>query len=245
MINFYDALGLTKDASSQEIKKAYKKLAMKYHPDRTSGDKAKEETFKQIKEAYEVLSDATKRANYDRSRRPTFKYETDFKVDIDSFVNSRSRRKSPKIKKFTISLVEAYTGVTAIDNNRQFIVPQGIRSGSRLMVGKDIVEIHVKSHPKFLRSKDDLLVDITIDAIEAMTGIDATIKHLDGKSYKFKISAGIQQDQIIKLSGKGMPNPETDRYGDLLVRCHITIPILTRAQKDVILALRSRASVDI
>jgi molecular chaperone DnaJ len=66
--DFYEVLGLAKGASEDEIKKAYRKLAMKYHPDRNQGDKAKEaeEQFKEVKEAYEMLSDAKKRAAYDQ-----------------------------------------------------------------------------------------------------------------------------------------------------------------------------------
>ncbi|MDR2508364.1 MAG: molecular chaperone DnaJ [Candidatus Accumulibacter sp.] len=64
--DFYEALGVNRDASEDEIKKAYRKLAMKYHPDRNSGDPKAEETFKEIKEAYEILSDGQKRAAYDQ-----------------------------------------------------------------------------------------------------------------------------------------------------------------------------------
>jgi len=64
--DYYEVLGVDKGAGEREIKKAYKKLAMKYHPDRTQGDKALEVKFKEIQEAYEVLNDAQKRAAYDQ-----------------------------------------------------------------------------------------------------------------------------------------------------------------------------------
>jgi molecular chaperone DnaJ len=64
--DYYEILGCTKGASAEEIKKAYRKVAMQFHPDRNPGDKAAEEKFKEAAEAYEVLSDADKRAQYDR-----------------------------------------------------------------------------------------------------------------------------------------------------------------------------------
>ena len=66
MTDFYDALGVKRGASDEEIKKAYRKLAMQYHPDRNNGSKESEERFKQITEAYDVLRDPNKRAVYDR-----------------------------------------------------------------------------------------------------------------------------------------------------------------------------------
>src|SRR5438128_5196861 len=66
MADFYGVLGVDRGASDDDIKKAYRKLAMQYHPDRNNGAKEAEEKFKQITEAYDVLRDPQKRAAYDR-----------------------------------------------------------------------------------------------------------------------------------------------------------------------------------
>ena len=64
--DYYEILGVRKDADDEEIKRAYRKLAMQYHPDRNSGDKEAEEKFKEAAEAYEVLREPDKRRRYDR-----------------------------------------------------------------------------------------------------------------------------------------------------------------------------------
>ncbi len=71
-LDYYEVLGVSRSASQEEIKKSYRKLAMKYHPDRNHGDKSAEEKFKQIGEAYEVLGDQEKRAAYDRYGHSAF-----------------------------------------------------------------------------------------------------------------------------------------------------------------------------
>src|SRR6516165_7819369 len=64
--DYYDVLGVNKDAGEEDIKRAYRKLAMQYHPDRNAGDKEAEEKFKEAAEAYDVLHDRDKRQRYDR-----------------------------------------------------------------------------------------------------------------------------------------------------------------------------------
>ena len=70
--DYYEVLGVIKSASSEEIKKAYRKLALKYHPDRNKGDKTAEAKFKEASEAYHVLSDKERRTNYDQFGHAAF-----------------------------------------------------------------------------------------------------------------------------------------------------------------------------
>src|SRR6516164_6474155 len=70
--DFYQLLGVPKNASAEDLKKAYRKLAMQFHPDRNAGDKAAEQKFKDISEAYDILKDDQKRAAYDRFGHAAF-----------------------------------------------------------------------------------------------------------------------------------------------------------------------------
>jgi molecular chaperone DnaJ len=83
--DYYKVLGVGKNASDEEIKKAYRKLARKYHPDRNQGDKQAEEQFKEVSQAYDVLSDAEKRKQYDRGGSPIGGFNMPGGFDAGSF----------------------------------------------------------------------------------------------------------------------------------------------------------------
>lgn len=120
--DYYETLGVPRDASESEIKKAYRQLALKYHPDRNPGDKEAEEKFKEINEAYACLSDPDKRANYDRFGTPEGGFSpfetsfTDIFEDIFGDFFGTSRRKPQPTKgddlryDLYITLVEAAFG---------------------------------------------------------------------------------------------------------------------------------------
>ncbi|PIV42936.1 MAG: molecular chaperone DnaJ, partial [Nitrospirae bacterium CG02_land_8_20_14_3_00_44_33] len=137
--DYYEMLGVNKNASQDEIKKAYRKFARKYHPDLNPGDKTSEHKFKEINEAYSVLGDEKKRADYDRfgkspfetsapgggqwyeGARPDFGETSDFggfgDVFSDIFGADRghgqfARKGADMLMAIELSLEEAFTGVT-------------------------------------------------------------------------------------------------------------------------------------
>lgn len=265
--DYYEVLGLAKDSSEDDIKKAYRKLAMKYHPDRNQESGA-EDKFKEAKEAYEILSDSEKRAAYDsyghqdpaqnpfahgrsRTHSQTWTFEDlgDMQQVFEEIFKSQggfSRTKPQPVSAINISLTDAYTGRTVNFDNKTIIIPKGIRSGTKLYVGGKFYQIDIRPDTKFKRSLDDLMIEINITAVEAMLGVEATLEHLDGNKLQFNIPAGIQSGQIVKLSKMGIKNPEMDTYGDLLVRIGVTIPKnLQEADKAILRSLAHRDSITI
>ncbi|MBV8444395.1 MAG: DnaJ domain-containing protein, partial [Candidatus Dormibacteraeota bacterium] len=82
--DYYEVLGVGRSATPEELKRAYRKLAMEYHPDRNNGDKTAEERFKEIGEAYAVLSDPQKRQQYDMFGHSAQGIPNDFGFSFDS-----------------------------------------------------------------------------------------------------------------------------------------------------------------
>lgn len=116
MASYYETLGVRQDAKLDEIKKAYRKLALNFHPDRNQGDSDAERKFREATEAYEVLSDPEKRANYDRWGDPrgtpdgSWNLFSDFFGGMSGFVNNRTTMARNITIPLTVSLVEAYSG---------------------------------------------------------------------------------------------------------------------------------------
>ena len=232
--DYYAVLGIEKNASDDEIKKAYRKKASILHPDKQGGDTVK---FQELQEAYECLSNKDKRALYDmhgHNSSNTNSGQWSHNIDPamfnqmfgaafgDMFSHMQQRQ---IIKTLHITLEEAFLGKQiTLENNVQASIPAGVRPGTRFAYNNTIYSIDIKPHQKFKRSNDDLLIDVEISAIEAMLSVEVTLDHIDKTLLQFTIPAGIQNGQIVRLSNKGMKNPENTNYGDLLVRITVTTP---------------------
>jgi len=273
--DYYDILGVAKDASDDDIKKAYRKLAMKYHPDRNvDGDKtAAEVKFKELQEAYECLSDPVKRDTYNRHGHQTpgaspgarSYTHSSHNVDIneifssmfgggrnpfgDMFGGGQANAHRPQMQRHILKmpLEDAYTGKQLrLPAGITLNIPAGARSGTKFVADNAIYQLEIQPHARFKRSDDDLLIDVEVSAIEAMLSVEATLDHLDGSKLQFTIPAGIQNGQVVRLSGKGMKNPEHDRIGDLMIRITVTTPRnLTDEQQAFLKTMQRREMLNI
>jgi len=212
--DYYQVLGVKKGATQDEIKKAYRKLAMKYHPDHTKGDKAAEEKFKKISEAYAVLSDKDKRKEYD-----TFGAE-----------GFRQR----------FSQEDIFRGFDFGDIFREFGFGGGFSSGRGRSSG---VRFNFGGGSPFgsqtgqqqARMKgSDLVYELPLTLREVANGTTKTVS-LQHQGYSEKVTVKIPQGLIsgkkLRLAGKGSPSPLGGPPGDLFIQAKVLVDPLYHAEK--------------
>ena len=212
--DYYKILGVQKSASDEDIKKAYRKLAMKYHPDHTKGDKAAEEKFKKISEAYAVLSDKEKRKEYDtfgaEGFRQRFSQEDIFRgfdfSDIFSdlgfggnFFSGRGRGRG---------------------GGMRFNFGGGSPFGSQ-------------TQQQASMKGSDLVYELPLTLKEIATGTEKTISlQLPAGIEKItvKIPKGMITGKKLRLAGKGSPNPVGGSPGNLFIQAKVLNDPVYRAE---------------
>jgi len=231
--DYYKVLGLEKKASEAEIKKSYKKLAFKYHPDKNPGDTKAEERFKEISEAYAVLSDKKKRTQYDQFGSSGF-HQRYSQEDIFRGAN--------------LNDIFSEMGFSGGGND---IFGQMFGGGGR---GRQQSSFRMDDlfggggfggGAQSSRGRD-LNLELTIDFMDAFNGCEKTVEYVHGNNkqgVKVKIPAGISSGQKLRLTGKGAPGPVGSRSGDMYFTITVAKhPVFKREGNDVIIDQKIKIS---
>jgi len=227
--DYYKVLGVAKGASAEEIKKAYRKLALKYHPDRNKGDKQAEDKFKEINEAYAVLSDPKKKQEYDTYGSSGFKQRYS---QEDIFRGS------------DISDILRGMGLGG-DVFTQFFSGGG-RGGFRTYTyhgggpqpgmggGYDQVYSGMGGAPA---RGADLVYELPVSLEEVFHGGEKMVSYrVGGKTERIsvKVPPGIESGKKLRLAGKGEPGPPGAPPGDLLIKINVLPhPVFKREGADL------------
>jgi curved DNA-binding protein len=226
--NYYELLGVKRDASADEIKQSFRRLARKYHPDLNPGDKSAEDKFKDISEAYEILSDRSKRSQYDkfagfwrknRTKTPTNnpprerttdedEFSDDFNTFIDRLLGRKKEATSSSVNSDRFNRADPQTARTARPNDR--------RSGrftndpDRPLDRNTFAEAPPTVRPKNLEAELTLPLDKAY-----LGGRERITIQEDGRSLEVEMPAGMLSGQKIRLRGQGIAG------GDLYLKINV------------------------
>jgi curved DNA-binding protein len=227
-MDYYEVLGVKKDSSTQDIKKAYRKLAMKYHPDRNKGDKEAEEKFKKLSEAYAVLSDPEKRKEYDTFGASGFQQRYS---QEDIF---RGFDLGDILKEFGLGGMGG--GFRASSGQGSPFETFFFHGGGP---GAGGASYRTTQQPV---QGSDLTYELSVSLNEVLSGSEKTIslrRENKTENVSVKIPKGIKAGQKLRLAGKGSPSPYGGPPGDLfLIMKEQPHPVFTREGNNLIVEQR-------
>jgi len=267
----YDILGLSPSASATEIKAAYRKLARERHPDRDPGNPWAEDEFKELSQAYAILSDPKTRTKFDSGE-----------IDGTGTIRPRRRAKSgptktrgrgPKIKihgtdveyALSVPFLEAAQGCVkhvSMTNGKRLKVsiPAGTEDGAMLRLkgqgmpgigggknGDAHVQINIGADPRFRREETDIHLELAISLPEAVLGAKIDAPTIDG-TVSITVPAGSNTGTILRLKGKGLPTgPKAGGpRGDQYVTLKVLLPKKTNKElNDFVIAWAERNSYEV
>ncbi|HSP16975.1 MAG TPA: DnaJ C-terminal domain-containing protein [Thermoanaerobaculia bacterium] len=196
--DYYEILGVKKTANEAEIKKAYRTLAKKYHPDKNKGNKDAENKFKEISEAYAVLSDQEKRDQYDRLGSEAFGpggANPFAGFDFSQFMGAGGARGRRGTRSRTVDFSDIFGDLFGGATGGGFEA-QPQRGG-------------------------DIESETTIGFRDAILGTTIELRYEDGSTVKVKIPEGVSDGQRLRIRGKGQPGPMGGPAGDLHLLVHV------------------------
>lgn len=228
--DYYKVLGVEKKATQDEIKKAYRKLAVKYHPDKNKDNKEAENKFKEINEANEVLSDKEKRKKYDELGENWKYYQqsggADQGFDWSRYSNQGGRGQQQYT--YERDMNDAFGG-GGFSDFFETLFGQGF-GGTQTRGRQGARKARMKG--------EDISAEMSITLEDAYMGAEKMFD-LDGQSIKLKIKPGIADGQTLKLGGKGNTGYNGGSAGDLLLRIHVlNDPLYERKGDDLYTDIR-------
>ncbi|MFF0268301.1 DnaJ C-terminal domain-containing protein [Kribbella sp. NPDC004536] len=232
---FYEVLGLRPGASSDEIQRSYRKLASTFHPDINKGPEA-EKRFREISEAYDVLSDPELRKRYD-----------EVGLDLDDLFGPRSRPSSAPVSgadqefELELSVDDAYKGVhrwltiagPGGTRSVEVTIPPGATDGQRIRLtgqggqgsggaGDLYLVVRIAPHPRYRVEGRDIWVQLPLTPWEAALGARVAVNTPGGEA-KVQVPPGSSSGRPLRLRGRGMPGT-AGRRGDLCAEVRIMVP---------------------
>ena len=223
--DFYKILGIEKNAKPEDIKKAFRKLAIQYHPDKNKGDKLAEEKFKEVNEANSVLIDPEKRKLYDQYGENWEQIQQGSAAGNRSGGSAGRQRAGRQQPPFTFDSSDFENDERFEDIFSQFFGAQG---GARTRAPKG-------------RNGGDLEAEVQISLEDAFTGMSRMLS-LGTEQYRLTLKKGVRDGQQFRLRGKGQPGQNGGKNGDLLLNIRLSPhPRFTRTGND----LRCQQPVDL
>jgi curved DNA-binding protein len=204
--NLYDELGVGRGASQDEIKRAYRRLAAQYHPDRNPDDKSAEDRFKAINRAHQVLSDKEKRELYDEFGD----------VALREGFDARAARA------YTRARTPFQGGGNGTGFNFQDIFNAGGGAAGRSGNFSDIFGDVFRSQGRRRAAKGaDLESEVSVDLVAAIRGSEVMLRMSDGQELKVRIPPGAGEGDKVRVPGRGQPGQGGGVAGDLLIKVHL------------------------
>ena len=248
MTNHYQTLGVDQNATPDQIKRAYRRLASQHHPDREGGDKNK---FQEIEQAYRTLSDPQLKARHDNPspfgsgvgqgmNNQSFNFESIFDIFGARFQqpHQQQRRAQHAVMTLWITLrdvaqggnrsisVGTHQGTTTVE----ITIPSGINDGDSVQYsgigpgGIDLVITYrIHPDPKWARQGSTLQTEHTVSIWDLIIGCEVPVKDILGNNLSLTVPAGTQPGTTLRLRGRGL-TPRGGESGDLLVKIQAQIP---------------------
>ncbi len=240
--DYYQTLGVSKNASKDEIKKAYRKMARQYHPDLNQGDKKAEEKFKEVNEAYEVLSDPSKREKYDQFGASWQQYERTGgrPEDFDwgqwgGYPGGQTRTRTLTPEELEQMMGQGFGG--GMGGFSDFFETLFGNMGGRPSAGRQRTQ--TSQRPQRGR---DLEQAVQISLEDAWRGTTLNLQWEGGRQIEAKIPPGVKSGSKVRLSGQGGGSAMGGKAGDLYLKIEVRPhPLFTRDGDD----LRVNVPVDL